>query len=65
MVHRRSIGRYQLFERNPRIPGRKKYLVVWPDGDMEFSRYGKAVRWAKDRRNKEASCQLQSAPAAP
>lgn len=55
MVHRRTVGRYELFERNPRIPGQTKYYAVWPEGYKNFGKYGKAIRWMKDRRNKEAA----------
>lgn len=52
---RRRIGRYELFERRPKPIGMKKYFVNWPDGLLEFGKYGKAIRWMKDRRKKEMS----------
>jgi len=52
---RRTIGRYRLFERKERMPGQKKYFVTSDDCTVEFNKYGKGVRWIKDRRKKEQS----------
>jgi len=64
-IIRRRMGRYELFERRPKPAGIKKYFVSWPDGLLEFGKYSKAIRWMKDRRNKERPCQEStSKPAA-